>query len=384
MNTSHSQKESNIVKFSELVEPGHRLHNRHLFHEELRMERKRSERSGRSFLLMTLDVAHLATSSKGKSSLRKILSEIHTLTRETDIKGWYADGSVIGIIFTEFSGNSKEMVTESITHRVNTNFFHIINPEIMKEIKISLKWFPDKDDQFNNNYNPNEIFYPDCLEDNWRRRPSLFIKRIMDITGSLLGLILLSPLFIIIPVLIKISSKGPVLYKQKRTGLFGKDFTFLKFRSMWTGCKETDHRNYIKNLISNGSGQNQGSVGTDENILFKMANDDRITPIGKFLRKTSLDELPQFINVLKGDMSLVGPRPPIPYEREEYEIWHMKRIIKMKPGITGLWQVEGRSSCSFDDMVRLDLTYIKNWSIWLDIKIILKTPWAVISGKGAY
>ena len=153
---------------------------------------------------------------------------------------------------------------------------------------------------------------------------------------------------------------------------------------MWTGCKETDHRNYIKNLISNGSGQNQGSVGTDENILFKMANDDRITPIGKFLRKTSLDELPQFINVLKGDMSLVGPRPPIPYEREEYEIWHMKRIIKMKPGITGLWQVEGRSSCSFDDMVRLDLTYIKNWSIWLDIKIILKTPWAVISGKGAY
>ena len=333
---------------------------------------------------MTLDVAHLATSSKGKSSLRKILSEIQALTRETDIKGWYAYGSGIGIIFTEFSGNSKEMVTESITHRVNTNFFHIINPEIMKEIKISLKWFPDKDDQFNNNYNPNEIFYPDCLEDNWRRRPSLFIKRIMDITGSLLGLILLSPLFIIIPVLIKISSKGPVLYKQKRTGLFGKDFTFLKFRSMWTGCKETDHRNYIKNLISNGSGQNQGSVGTDENILFKMANDDRITPIGKFLRKTSLDELPQFINVLKGDMSLVGPRPPIPYEREEYEIWHMKRIIKMKPGITGLWQVEGRSSCSFDDMVRLDLTYIKNWSIWLDIKIILKTPWAVISGKGAY
>jgi len=315
--------------------------------------------------------------------LRKILSQIYSLTRETDIKGWYADGFVIGIIFTEMSGGSKDMIMESIAHRVKTNFFHNIKPEVMKEIRISLNWFPDKDDEFENNYTPDERFYPDRLEDR-RRRPALFIKRAMDITGSLLGLILFSPLFIIIPVLIKIFSRGPVFYKQQRTGLFGKEFTFFKFRSMRAGCEEIDHRKYVKNLISNGTGQNPGSAGTEKNTLFKMDHDDRITPIGKYLRKTSLDELPQFINVLKGNMSLVGPRPPIPYEREEYEMWHMKRIINVKPGITGLWQVEGRSLCSFDDMVRLDLKYIKEWSIWLDIKIILKTPWAVIRCKGAY
>ena len=383
MNTNHPQKESNVVIFDEWVEHGYSLHNRHLFHEELRMERKRTERSGRPFLLMTMDVAPLAKSNKGKAPLRKILSQIYSLTRETDIKGWYADGFVIGIIFTEMSGGSKDMIMESIAHRVKTNFFHNIKPEVMKEIRISLNWFPDKDDEFENNYTPDERFYPDRLEDR-RRRPALFIKRAMDITGSLLGLILFSPLFIIIPVLIKIFSRGPVFYKQQRTGLFGKEFTFFKFRSMRAGCEEIDHRKYVKNLISNGTGQNPGSAGTEKNTLFKMDHDDRITPIGKYLRKTSLDELPQFINVLKGNMSLVGPRPPIPYEREEYQMWHMKRIINVKPGITGLWQVEGRSLCSFDDMVRLDLKYIKEWSIWLDIKIILKTPWAVIRCKGAY
>ncbi|HPQ42818.1 MAG TPA: sugar transferase [Syntrophales bacterium] len=348
------------------------------------MERRRSERSGKPFLLMTMEIAHLAQKSKGKLTLKKIVAEINSLTRETDIKGWYADGSVIGIIFTEVSDNSKDMVTESIISRVKANLFSIIQPEMMREINISLIWFPDKDDKFNNNYTPNELFYPDRVENNRQRKFALFVKRVMDITGSLVGLALFSPLFIIIPILIKVSSKGPVFYKQQRTGLFGKEFTFLKFRSMWDGCKETDHKNYIKNLISSRTDQNVENGEIDKNHLFKMNHDDRITPIGQYLRKTSLDELPQFINVLKGDMSLVGPRPPIPYEREEYEIWHMKRIIGMKPGITGLWQVEGRSMCSFDDMVRLDLKYIEEWSIWMDIKIMLKTPWAVISGKGAY
>ena len=115
-----------------------------------------------------------------------------------------------------------------------------------------------------------------------------------------------------------------------------------------------------------------------------MSNDPRITPIGQFLRKTSLDELPQFFNVLKGEMSLVGPRPPIPYECELYDIWHRRRMLSVKPGITGLWQVSGRSSTTFDEMVRLDLRYINGWSLWLDIKLLLKTPLVIITGKGAY
>ncbi len=119
-------------------------------------------------------------------------------------------------------------------------------------------------------------------------------------------------------------------------------------------------------------------------VVYKITNDPRITPLGRFLRKTSLDELPQFINVLKGEMSLVGPRPPIPYELENYDAWHRHRLLGKKPGITGLWQVKGRSKTTFDSMVRLDLQYIREWSLWLDVKLLLQTPLAVLRGKGAY
>jgi lipopolysaccharide/colanic/teichoic acid biosynthesis glycosyltransferase len=117
---------------------------------------------------------------------------------------------------------------------------------------------------------------------------------------------------------------------------------------------------------------------------YKITKDPRVTPVGHFLRKTSLDELPQFFNVLLGDMSLVGPRPAIPYECEEYDVWHRRRLLEMKPGITGLWQVRGRSATTFDEMVRIDIKYVQEWSLWLDIKIILQTPWVVLKGKGAY
>jgi lipopolysaccharide/colanic/teichoic acid biosynthesis glycosyltransferase len=141
------------------------------------------------------------------------------------------------------------------------------------------------------------------------------------------------------------------------------------------------HQEYIKNFILE---KKSYASGPETALVYKIKDDPRVTPLGRFLRKTSLDELPQFLNVLKGDMSLVGPRPPIPYELENYDLWHRRRIMEIKPGITGLWQVEGRSSTTFDEMVRLDLKYAKEWSLWLDIKILLKTPWVVFSGKGAY
>jgi lipopolysaccharide/colanic/teichoic acid biosynthesis glycosyltransferase len=146
------------------------------------------------------------------------------------------------------------------------------------------------------------------------------------------------------------------------------------------------HEEYVKKLIAGQLGKDNevNGNGSGQKPVFKIQNDKRITPLGQFLRKTSLDELPQFFNVLFGDMSLVGPRPPIPYEMQNYDIWHRCRVVEVKPGITGLWQVMGRSSTTFDEMVRLDIKYSREWSIWLDLKILLMTPWAVLKGKGAY
>jgi len=204
----------------------------------------------------------------------------------------------------------------------------------------------------------------------------------MDIAGSLAALILCGPLFVLIALAIKLTSKGPILFKQERVGRYGSRFTFLKFRSMECDNDSRIHREYVKRFIAGEADQARGSHTQD--VVYKIQDDPRVTRVGKFLRKTSLDELPQFINVLKGDMSLVGPRPPIPYELEGYQIWHRRRVLESKPGITGLWQVNGRSRLKFDDMVRLDLQYAKTWSLWLDIKILLRTPRVVLFGAGAY
>jgi lipopolysaccharide/colanic/teichoic acid biosynthesis glycosyltransferase len=158
-----------------------------------------------------------------------------------------------------------------------------------------------------------------------------------------------------------------------------KSFKMLKFRTMHQNVDETLHHDYVTKFIN----ANVAATDTATPGVFKMTNDPRITPIGHFLRKTSLDELPQLWNVLRGDMSLVGPRPPIPYELEQYQPWHCRRLLDAKPGITGLWQVTGRSRTTFNEMVRLDLRYARTCSLWTDVKILLATPAAVISGKGA-
>jgi lipopolysaccharide/colanic/teichoic acid biosynthesis glycosyltransferase len=151
---------------------------------------------------------------------------------------------------------------------------------------------------------------------------------------------------------------------------------------MYTGNDSTSHREYVQKLIA-GKAEKQGEADGTEGV-YKLTKDPRITKVGAFLRKTSLDELPQFINVLTGEMSLVGPRPPVPYEVEAYDIWHRGRLLEAKPGITGLWQIKGRSQVKFDDMVRLDLQYARSWSPWLDLKILMRTPGAVILGEGAH
>jgi len=197
----------------------------------------------------------------------------------------------------------------------------------------------------------------------------LFYKILIDyVLGGVLFLIFV-PIYLIVGFLIKVDSRGPVLYKQKRYTKGMKPFYMYKFRTMYTGAD--------KRLA--GLKDKSGVNGP----IFKMRNDPRITRVGKYFRRFSIDELPQIINVLKGEMSLVGPRPPIPGEVKRYEEWHKKRL-NVKQGITGLWQVSGRSELSFDEMVRLDLYYIQNWSIGMDIEIIIKTMPTVLFGRGAY
>ena len=198
----------------------------------------------------------------------------------------------------------------------------------------------------------------------------LLLKRVMDIVGAMVGLVLTVLVFPFIMVAIKLDSPGPVFFGQKRVRENGRLFTCLKFRSMY---QDADERK--KELLS----QNEMS-----GAMFKMQNDPRITRVGNFLRKTSLDELPQFWNVLRGEMSLVGTRPPTPEEVKTYDNWHRRRI-SIKPGITGLWQVSGRNEIqNFDEIVRLDLLYIDTWSIWFDLKIICKTLLVVVKHQGSY
>jgi lipopolysaccharide/colanic/teichoic acid biosynthesis glycosyltransferase len=196
-------------------------------------------------------------------------------------------------------------------------------------------------------------------------------------------MILLSPALLVIAALVRLDSEGPAFFRQERIGLGGKRFTFLKFRSMYVNNDPAIHKAYVTGLIraggATGAGGEKGPPDT-----YKIKDDPRITPLGRILRKTSLDELPQLVNVLKGDMSLVGPRPPVPYECQNYDVWHRQRVMQMKPGITGLWQVEGRSALPFDEAVRMDIRYIREWSLWMDLRIIFRTPFAILSCRGAY
>ncbi|HEX8069186.1 MAG TPA: sugar transferase [Pyrinomonadaceae bacterium] len=205
-------------------------------------------------------------------------------------------------------------------------------------------------------------------------------KRGVDILVAATALVLLAPVWLVIALLVKLDSRGPVLYRQERVGMDGRVFLFFKFRTMRADADDRLHREYQRKLIA---GRPDTNLGDERRPVYKLHTDPRVTRVGRALRRLSLDELPQLLNVLRGDMSVVGPRPPIPYEVEAYELWHRKRL-DMKPGLTGLWQVSGRNRLSFDEMVRLDLFYIENWSLLLDLKIILRTLPVMLRGDDAY
>jgi len=206
-------------------------------------------------------------------------------------------------------------------------------------------------------------------------------KRTLDVVGALLALVLLSPVMLAVMAAVWLTSPGPAIFKQPRVGKGGRQFTFYKFRSMVANSDDRIHREYVEKLINARPGE--VPLEGDAPAYYKLKADPRVTRVGRFIRTTSLDELPQLFNVLKGDMSLVGPRPPIPYEAIHYEPWHLRRILTSKPGITGIWQVEGRSRVSFSEMVRMDLRYIRECSLALDLKLMLKTVLVVARCDGA-
>lgn len=346
------------------------------FRRMLVIERKRTERSGKPFLLMLLEAGNHQGSAKNGKALGSALSALLLSTRETDVIGWYKDRSAVGAVFTGLAVDDRNSILSIILTRVSTTLRDTLTLEQFNQFSISFHFFPDDWDQDNSGRPSNTALYPDLSNRDKVKRPLLGIKRAMDIVGSSLALTIGAPLFLIIALVVKASSKGPALFSQLRVGRYGQPFPFLKFRSMHIDNDPSAHREYVTKLIA-GQATHELSNG---NGVYKLTNDKRVTQVGRFLRRTSLDELPQFLNVFRGDMSLVGPRPAIPYEVASYQTWHRRRVLDVKPGITGLWQVNGRNLIKFDEMVRLDLQYAKSWSPWLDIKILMRTPRAVLRG----
>lgn len=353
-----------------------------VFCRMIALERKRSERSKKPFLLMLLDLGERLPAEKNGKTLGKILAALSATTRETDVTGWYKDRCVVGAMFTEISPAERNSIVGTVITRVSEILRKTLTFEQFNQLTISFHAFPEEWDDDLRQPPSDRTLYPDLSQRDHARRVSTATKRAMDIAGSLLALACFSPLVLAIALIIKATSQGPVFFRQRRIGQYGKSFVLLKFRSMHVNNDSRTHQEYVTKMIAGTAAANPAN-GNGQGV-YKLTRDPRITRFGALLRKASLDELPQFINVLKGEMSLVGPRPPVPYEVEAYDVWHRRRLLEAKPGITGLWQVSGRCRLKFDDMVRLDLHYARYWSPWMDIKILARTPGAVVEGEGAF
>jgi lipopolysaccharide/colanic/teichoic acid biosynthesis glycosyltransferase len=338
------------------------------FRRLLFLELKRSERTGAGFLLLVL--------TGGNGAIEKLGIPLTKAFRETDFTGWYELESSLGVICTSLNGASQSAIKSALTTRIADLLARHLHPDQIQQVELAFHFFPEEEETGPIDTRSTRVLHPDRRDKQLSQKLSAAVKRATDIVGSLMALVVLSPVFLIISAGIKLTSSGPVFFRQKRLGKEGVDFTFLKFRSMYVANDPLIHREYTQNLI-------RGSANSTTRV-FKIQNDPRVTCFGRFLRISSLDELPQFINVLSGTMSLVGPRPPIQYEYDCYKLWHRRRVHEAKPGMTGVWQVNGRSRTTFDEMVRMDLQYIRDRSFWYDLKILFKTPFAVISRDGAY
>jgi lipopolysaccharide/colanic/teichoic acid biosynthesis glycosyltransferase len=345
------------------------------FRRLLVAERRRCVRSHEPMALLMLSVGG---PHRGDRDLdwRDAIDAIASCTREADVVGWLDHARALGVVLDGIE-MPEAMQAPDLEVRVRRALARRLDADVVARFSIDLHVHrapkPPADQASRKD---------DAIDETlpFASRAPVYhtIKRLIDIAGSATLLVILGPLFLLIAALVKLKSTGPVFFGQMRIGRLRKPFRMLKFRTMYVNSDPGLHCEFVTWFIT--SSQNANPPG--QNGCFKLANDPRVTPVGRVLRKLSLDELPQLWNVLRGEMSLVGPRPPLAYEVEQYKSWHARRL-EIKPGITGLWQVRGRSRTTFDEMVRLDLQYAKTCSFWSDVKILLATPRAVISGKGA-
>jgi lipopolysaccharide/colanic/teichoic acid biosynthesis glycosyltransferase len=350
---------------------------REVFRKIIGRERDRANRTGEVFSM----VVFVLPDNRENQGVLKLLTEILSpRVRTIDAVGWI-DSQHVGILLPETKNAGACHFAEKICHEILL---------VQTPPKFEIVTYPS--DKFNDPENVTSNTLSEKSENNRKREPfwggwgfaksqrnvdymfcltKRILKRNFDFLGAVVSLLVFSPLFLAISTLIKVVSPGPVFYKQQRIGYAGQPFTFLKFRTMCSGADTHNHQEYLAQLIkseSNGSGSDLP--------MAKLDHDPQIITFGNFLRKSCLDELPQLLNVLRGEMSLVGPRPPIPYEVKEYLSWHRARFDAI-PGMTGLWQVSGKNKLSFREMVRLDICYARKRSLWLDVKILFRTPLVV-------
>jgi len=349
--------------------PRHVL-NEDVFRSVLIRERKRADRSHRPVQLVRLHLSR-DPGPAGAGMWAAAIDSVVAATAETDVLGWLESGVAIGVLLSDVSESEALGPLGAAAARIGGELGARLQPGALAKFSMRVHVYPEPDVL-------DPLFHPELGSRGQRCWNYDAMKRALDLTGSLFLLVVLSPLLALIAILVTLGSPGPVFFRQQRIGHMMKRFTMLKFRTMHVDADPKLHQEFVSRFI-----RSSGTIDEPATTLFKLTRDPRVTPIGRLLRKTSLDELPQFWNVLRGEMSLIGPRPPLPYELVEYQLWHRRRLVEAKPGITGLWQIAGRSRTTFDEMVRLDLRYARGRSLWTDIKILLATPAAVISGKGA-
>jgi lipopolysaccharide/colanic/teichoic acid biosynthesis glycosyltransferase len=331
-------------------------------------ERKRSDRSERPFALLVVRGLGCPDAPHARSAIAALV----TATRDTDALGWFEDPGTIGVLAPELVPGDGAARARRLVARCRAALAACLGSDVVEKLSIECHFHPAPGD---GSLAIDPVLYPELRDGSAVSRT---LKRAFDVIGAVVLLVALSPLFLLIAALVKATSPGPVFFRQERIGHRLQPFTMLKFRTMHRDADPILHREFVHRFIARG-----GRAG-DAASPFKLVDDPRITAVGRILRRSSLDELPQLWNVLRGEMSLVGPRPPIAYELDDYRPWHRRRVIEAQPGITGLWQVVGRSRATFDEMVRLDLRYIRRRSLWMDARIMLATFRAVLGGRGAW
>jgi len=353
---------------------GKQIHSEEQFRLRIAQEWRRSERSGRPVIVVLFD------GLRGSSERRNdFLDAVCFTFRETDVFGWFNTEITFGVIFLELGDKGIQEARDAILAKVRDRVLSRTIP-YAEGICATAHVIPPYTGEIPGDERELKFAASLCnppSDGDWVQ-PA--IKRMTDICGSVFLIAVLSPLLLVVSAFIRLTSRGPALFRQTRTGLGGRPFILYKFRTMKIGNDAALHQDYVKQFIAGKADKNLDENGEP---VYKLTNDPRVTRIGKFLRRTSMDELPQLWNVLRGDMSLVGPRPSLPYEVEHYGLWHRRRVYQMKPGLTGLWQVRGRSRCSFDEMIRMDLQHAREKSLALYFRVLLETPKAVIHGHGA-